>query len=53
MKDMLKILNIADRRLKMRDPIIAAELAKIANDEMAELVLKYPEKFLAAVVVYR
>jgi predicted TIM-barrel fold metal-dependent hydrolase len=27
----------------------AVDLAKLANDEMAELVLKYPERFLAAV----
>ena len=29
----------------------AVELAKIANDEMAELVLKYPERFVAGVAV--
>ncbi len=27
----------------------AIELAKLANDEMAELVLKYPERFVAAI----
>ena len=30
-------------------PSDAIELAKIANDEMAELVTKYPDKFIAAV----
>jgi predicted TIM-barrel fold metal-dependent hydrolase len=34
--------NVADART-------ATELAKIANDEMAELVLKYPDRFPAAV----
>jgi predicted TIM-barrel fold metal-dependent hydrolase len=31
------------------DPGKAVDLAKIANDEMAELVLKYPDRFAAAV----
>jgi predicted TIM-barrel fold metal-dependent hydrolase len=31
------------------EPKDAVELARIANDEMAELVLKYPDKFPAAV----
>ena len=30
------------------DPKTSLELAQIANDEMAELVMKYPDKFLAA-----
>ncbi len=33
----------------VRDPQKAIELAKIANDEMAELVAKYPDRFAAAV----
>ena len=37
----LPIENIAD-------PKDAAELARIANDEMAELVAKYPDRFAAA-----
>jgi aminocarboxymuconate-semialdehyde decarboxylase len=45
-----QILNIAGPPVEdVANPTVAAELAKIANDEMAELVLKYPEKFLAAV----
>jgi len=44
-----QILNIAGPPVEdVANPTVAAELAKIANDEMAELVLKYPEKFLAA-----
>ncbi|MFC1948946.1 amidohydrolase family protein [Chloroflexota bacterium] len=31
------------------DPKDAADLSKLANDEMAELVLKYPDRFPAAV----
>ena len=31
------------------DPKDAADLSKIANDELAELVAKYPDKFIAAV----
>ena len=30
------------------DPQKAVDLAKLANDEMAELVLKYPDRFVAA-----
>ena len=31
------------------DPQKSVDLAKLANDEMAELVLKYPDRFAAAV----
>ena len=34
---------------KFADPKQSAELSKIANDEMAELVVKYPDRFSAAV----
>jgi predicted TIM-barrel fold metal-dependent hydrolase len=34
---------------EVANPVQAAELAKVANDEMAELVLKYPERFVAAI----
>jgi predicted TIM-barrel fold metal-dependent hydrolase len=33
----------------MTDPKDAIDLAKIANDEMAELVMKYPDRFIAAI----
>ncbi len=46
----VQILNIAGPPLEdVASPKVAAELAKIANDEMAELVNKYPDRFLAAV----
>ena len=45
-----QILNIAGPPVEdVADPEIAAELAKIANDDLAELVYKYPDRFLAAV----
>ncbi len=34
---------------RLLSPGDAVELAKVANDEMAEMVAKYPDKFLAAV----
>lgn len=48
--DLLQVLTIASPALEsMTKPADAVELAKIANDEMAELVMKYPERFVAAV----
>ena len=45
-----QILNIAGPPVEdVADPPVAAELAKIANDDLAELVYKYPDRFLAAV----
>ena len=45
-----QILNIAGPPVEdVADPTVAAELAKIANDDLAELVYKYPDRFLAAV----
>jgi aminocarboxymuconate-semialdehyde decarboxylase len=45
-----QILNISGPPLEeIADLEVAADLAKIANDSMAELVMKYPERFLAAV----
>jgi predicted TIM-barrel fold metal-dependent hydrolase len=47
--DVLRVLTVAnpplDLFLSAND---AAELARIANDEMAELLVKYPDKFIAA-----
>jgi aminocarboxymuconate-semialdehyde decarboxylase len=34
---------------RVAGPEKAVELAKLANDGMAELVLKYPERFVAAI----
>ena len=46
----VQILNIAGPAVEdVASPKVAAELAKIANDEMAELVYKYPDRFVAAV----
>ena len=48
--DLLQVLTIAAPPLEtITKPEDAVELAKIANDEMAELVMKYPDKFAAAV----
>ena len=45
-----QILCIAEPAVEnIANPALAAELAKIANDGMAELVTKYPDRFLAAV----
>ncbi len=48
--DVLQVLTISnppmDRYLKPED---AAELAKIGNDELAEILVKYPDKFAGAV----
>ena len=48
--ELLQVLTIASPALEtMTKPADAVALAKIANDEMAELVMKYPERFVAAV----
>jgi aminocarboxymuconate-semialdehyde decarboxylase len=45
-----QILCIAEPTVEtVANPNLAAELAKIANDSMAELVAKYPDRFLAAI----
>src|SRR3990172_6179677 len=45
-----QVLTIASPALEeSASPEDAVYLAKIANDEMAELVLKYPDEFTAAV----
>ncbi len=48
--DVLQVLTMATPPLeRLVSPKDAVGLAKIANDEMAELVTKYPDKFIAAV----
>jgi predicted TIM-barrel fold metal-dependent hydrolase len=48
--DLLQVLTIAAPPPEtITKPEDTVELAKIANDEMAELVLKYPDRFVAAV----
>jgi aminocarboxymuconate-semialdehyde decarboxylase len=47
---LVHVLNInAPPVEEIADSKKAVDLAKLANDEMAELVLKYPDKFVAAV----
>ncbi|MFC1933007.1 amidohydrolase family protein [Chloroflexota bacterium] len=49
--DVVQVLTVALPPLETRfvTPSDAVELAKIANDEMADLVAKYPDRFIAAV----
>ncbi len=48
--DVSQVLTIANPPLDINvSPQDAAELSKIANDELAELVDRYPDKFLGAV----
>jgi aminocarboxymuconate-semialdehyde decarboxylase len=48
--DVIQVINVATPPLEtLVKPSKAIELAKIANDEMAEVVSKYPKKFLSAV----
>jgi len=47
---LMQILNICSPAVEhVADARVAPELARIANDAMAELVLKYPDRFPAAV----
>ena len=48
--DVLQMLTVANVPLeKFVSPQDAVELARIANDELADLVIKYPDKFFGAV----
>lgn len=47
--DILQVITVMQPPLEEYfEPKDAAELARIANDEVAELVVKYPDKFYAA-----
>ncbi len=47
---LVQVLNLGSPPIQdVVGPKDAVELARIANDEMAELVAKYPDKFVAAV----
>lgn len=49
-EDVVQVLSVNLPPLEeIVNPKEAVELARIANDEMAELVAKYPEKFIAAI----
>jgi predicted TIM-barrel fold metal-dependent hydrolase len=48
--DMVQVLTLGAPPLEaIGEPKQAVELARIANDEMAELVAKYPDRFVSAV----
>lgn len=48
--ELLQVLTIAAPSVEtICKPEDTVELAKIANDEMAEMVMKYPERFVAAI----
>jgi predicted TIM-barrel fold metal-dependent hydrolase len=47
---MEQVLSLANPPIELiAEPAVAAELSQIVNDEMAELVAKYPDRFLGAV----
>jgi predicted TIM-barrel fold metal-dependent hydrolase len=46
--DVLQVLTIANIPLETFAPHDSVELAQIANEELAELVIKNPDKFFAA-----
>lgn len=49
-EDMMQVLTLSSPPAeKFADPKQSADLSKLANDEMAELVVKYPDRFAAAV----
>ena len=49
-EDYVQVLTLANPPLEvLAGPEDALELARIGNDEMAELVAKYPDRFVAAV----
>ena len=49
-QDYVQVLTVAAPSVtKIAPPKVAAELAKVANDELAELVYRYPERFVGAV----
>ncbi len=48
-EDMVQVLTLTNPPIEVvAEPVVAVELAKIANDEMAELVAKYPDRFVGA-----
>jgi predicted TIM-barrel fold metal-dependent hydrolase len=49
-KDLVQVLSIAGPNVEsITTPNDTVELAKIANDEMAALIAKYPDRFVSAV----
>lgn len=51
-EDLVEVLTLVEPPIEqVMDSEKAVDLAKIANDDMAELVTKYPDRFVAAVAV--
>ncbi|MDP2917142.1 MAG: amidohydrolase family protein [Dehalococcoidia bacterium] len=49
-EDMVQVLTLTNPPIEtVAEPADAIELARIVNDEMAELVAKYPDRFVGAV----
>jgi len=49
-EDMTQVLTLTNPPIELvAEPAIAVELAQIVNDEMAELVARYPDRFVGAV----
>lgn len=49
-EDMVQVLTLTNPPIETAaEPVVAVELAQIVNDEMAELVAKYPDRFVGAV----
>lgn len=49
-EDMVQILTLTNPPIELvAEPAVSIELAKVVNDEMAELVAKYPDRFVGAV----
>jgi predicted TIM-barrel fold metal-dependent hydrolase len=49
-KDVVQVLTLTNPPIELvTEPIVACELAKVVNDEMAEMVMKYPDRFVGAV----
>ncbi len=48
--DVVQVLTLTNPPVEaIAEPAVAAELSQIANDEIAELVQKYPDRFIAGV----
>lgn len=47
---LVQVITLAEPAIEeITDPKKAVDLAKLANDEMADIVFKYPDKFVAAI----
>ena len=48
-KDAVQVLTLTNPPIELvAEAVVASELAKLVNDEMAELVIKYPDRFIGA-----